>query len=105
MDLGKRFRHFREKTGLNQNQAAAKIGIKNYQLGNYETNRSEPNIATLKKMSAVYSISIDKLVGNTRVFFDDDVPEPPTVDVGDLSKRLTELANELNAYAIEKNID
>lgn len=104
MDLGKRFKHFREKTGLNQNQAAEKLGIRNYQLGNYETNRSEPNIATLKKMSALYSVSVDKLIGNTRIFVEEEIPEGPTIDVNDLSKRLTDLANELNAYAIEKNI-
>ena len=64
MDLGKRFKRFRIKVGLNQKEAADLIGVKNYQLGNYETNRSEPSIVVLKKMSQVYGVTIDALVGN-----------------------------------------
>ena len=56
MDLGKRFKRYREKQGLTQNQAAELLGINNYQIGNYETNRSEPSIAILLTIlySAVY---------------------------------------------------
>lgn len=64
MDLGKRFKRYREKNDLTQVAAADLIGVKYYQLGNYETNRSEPSINTLKKMSEVYGVSIDTLVGN-----------------------------------------
>ena len=41
MDLGKRFKRFREKRGLTQNQAAELIGVNNYQIGNYETAKQE----------------------------------------------------------------
>ena len=64
MDLGKRFKRYRERKGLTQGQAAELIGINSYQIGNYETNRSEPNISILKKMSEIYEVSIDTLVGN-----------------------------------------
>ena len=64
MDIGKRFKHYREEKGLSQKEAAELIGVKYYQLGNYETNRSEPSIKVLKKMSQVYQVSIDQLVGN-----------------------------------------
>ena len=64
MDLGKRFKRYRERAGLTQSQAASYIGVKSYQLGNYETNRSEPNITTLKKMSEIYKVSVDELIGN-----------------------------------------
>ena len=66
MDIGKRFKFFREKCGLSQKEAADLIGIKYYQLGNYETNRSEPSISVLKQMSRIYGVSIDQLVGNNR---------------------------------------
>ena len=58
MNIGKRFKTYRVKANLSQLEAAKLIGVKNYQLGNYETNRSEPSIATLKKMSEVYNSSI-----------------------------------------------
>ena len=66
MDIGKRFKFFREKCGMSQKEAADLIGIKYYQLGNYETNRSEPSISILKQMSKIYGVSIDQLVGNNR---------------------------------------
>ena len=62
MDFGKSFKFYRQKANLTQKEAAEKIGIKNYQLGNYETNRSQPSLEILKKMSKVYSVSIDKML-------------------------------------------
>ena len=65
MDFGKSFKFYRQRAGLTQKEAAALIGINDYQLGNYETNRSQPSLEILKKMSKVYSISIDKMLGNS----------------------------------------
>ena len=64
MDIGKRFKTYRLKRGYSQKEAADLIGVKSYQLANYETGRSEPSIQILKKMSKAYRVSIDKLVGN-----------------------------------------
>lgn len=64
MDFGKSFKFYRQRAGLTQKEAADLIGINDYQLGNYETNRSQPSLEILKKMSKVYSISIDKMLGN-----------------------------------------
>ena len=92
MNIGKRFKTYRVKANLSQLEAAKLIGVKNYQLGNYETNRSEPSIATLKKMSEVYNVSIDVLVGNLRVKKPKEVEEQVDMD---------ELLNELTAV-VEK---
>ena len=67
MDLGERFKKYRKKAGLTQKEASQVIGINSYQLGNYETNRSEPSITILKKISNVYGVSIDTLVGNYKL--------------------------------------
>ena len=98
MTLGQRFRYYRVRANLTQKEAAKLIGINDYQLGNYETNRSEPNITTLKKMSQVYRVSIDKLVNNNidkkeepKIIDDDGI-----VDVDELSRRLSEIADRLN---------
>ena len=64
MNLGLRFKRYRNLAGLTQKEAAELIGINSYQLGNYETNRSEPSIKILKGMSKAYNVSIDVLVGN-----------------------------------------
>lgn len=68
MKFGKRFKYYRRKSGLTQNEAANKIGIKGYQLGNYETDRSEPSLSVLMKMSNLYHVSIDNLLGNRKQY-------------------------------------
>ena len=65
MDIGERFKYYREKANLTQKEAAELLEIKSYQLANYETNRTEPNLKTLIKMSEIYKVSIDELLNNT----------------------------------------
>ena len=105
MNYGKRFKYFREKCKMTQSQAAAVIGVKNYQLGNYETNRSEPTLTTLKKMSALYGVTIDMLLGNSVKHLNQGGEDGDRVNVGDLVDRLNQIAEELNAYAVENKLE
>ena len=96
MGIGERLRHFREINELSQKEAAKKLGIHNYQLANYENDRSEPNIATLKKMSQVYYVSIDALVGN-RVRKDSSVPSTEEyVEADPLTIKLKEILDYIS---------
>lgn len=63
MNYGKRFQLYRRKRQLTQKEAAKELGVKPYQLANYESNRSEPNIKVLIGMSKLYRASIDQLLG------------------------------------------
>ena len=92
MDLGKRFKHFREMKKLTLKEAAKLIGVKYYQLANYETNRSEPSISTLKKMSQVYEVSIDGLVGNISI----KKKEKDYSMMDDILKQLNEIVDQIN---------
>ena len=97
MDYGKRFKYCRNRVNLTQKEAAALIGIKDYQLGNYETNRSEPNLDILKKMSNVYKVSIDKMIGNNVLqnnLTEEDNEEP--LDINELIDNLNELVGKIN---------
>lgn len=96
MNLGKRFKFFRKQVGLSQKEAAELIGVKPYQLANYENNRSEPNISALKKMSKLYNVSIDGLVANLNKY-SIDLPALDSVDIDDLTKRLNEVLEILNS--------
>lgn len=64
MNIGERFKYYREKVKLTQKDAAKLLGVKSYQLANYETNRTEPNIQTLINMSSIYKVTIDELLNN-----------------------------------------
>ena len=63
MNIGKRFQLFRRRSRLTQKEAAKLIGVKSYQLANYESNRSEPSLKTLIEMSKAYNVSTDQLLG------------------------------------------
>lgn len=67
MNYGRLFKRARERSGLSQKEAAEKIGVKSYQLANYETDRSEPSLDVLVKMSRVYQVSIDYMLFNTKL--------------------------------------
>ena len=66
MNIGRRFKIYRKKNNLTQQEAAKYIGVKPYQLANYESNRSEPSLKVLINMSKTYRVSIDQLLGNTK---------------------------------------
>ena len=98
MDLGSRFAMFRNRTGLTQKEAAEQLNITPYQLGNYETNRSEPNIATLKRMSHVYGVSIDQLVGNRKPSSVlPEVQDKESVSVDEIKEALTEILAKIDS--------
>lgn len=99
MNYGKRFKYYREKAHLTQIDAANKIGIKNYQLGNYETNRSEPSLDVLKEMAFVYNVSIDKLLGFNllqRKTPDELNLKNEPLDLDELVKNLNEMVERIN---------
>ena len=88
MDFGKSFKFYRQRAGLTQKEAAALIGINDYQLGNYETNRSEPSIAVLIGMSKAYNVSIDILVGNK-------AHVKGMIDIEELEQKLSEFIDSI----------
>ena len=98
MDFGKRFKFYRQKANLTQKEAAEKIGVKDYQLGNYETNRSQPSLEILKKMSKVYSVSIDKMLGNNILENKPDTKaeENDYIDIDELLANLNEVVDKMN---------
>lgn len=98
MDIGRRFKLYRERSELSQKEAAKELGVKPYQLANYETNRSEPNIATLKKMSKLYHVSIDTLLGNTKLLERTEQNTPideKEYDYASIKKKVEELLKEI----------
>lgn len=95
MNLGNRFKSYRKRQGLSQKEAAELLGVKGYQLANYETGRSEPSIFTLKKMSRLYKASIDQLVGNYRFGPSPEEQEAYEKEKAAYHKKLQELLDML----------
>ena len=98
MDFGKSFKFYRQRAKLTQKEAADLMGINPYQLGNYETNRSEPSLTILKKMSRAYLISIDKMLGNSVLQYKLDKEHSEYtqeyVDINEVLKKLNEYVDQ-----------
>ncbi|MDR4986168.1 helix-turn-helix transcriptional regulator [Bacillus cereus] len=63
--LGERLIYFRKKQGLSQNDVAIYLNVARSTYTNWEGNRAEPDLSTLIKISDLYNISLDNLVGRT----------------------------------------
>ena len=94
MNIGERFRYYREKVKLTQKEAADLLGVKNYQLANYETNRTEPNIQTLINMSSIYKVTIDELLNNK--FENKNEKSLHSADYDDLLLKINEFVKNIN---------
>lgn len=99
MDFGKRFKHYRQKANLTQKEAANLIGVKDYQLGNYETNRSQPSLEILIKMSKTYLVSIDKMLGNNMLCNmqgKENIDNQDYVDINEVLESFTKYVEQIN---------
>lgn len=94
MNIGERFKYYREKVNLTQKEAAHLLNIKSYQLANYETNRTEPNIQTLINMSSIYKVTIDELLNNK--FENKNEKSLHSADYDDLLLKINEFVKNIN---------
>ena len=92
MNIGKRFKMYRERRGLSQKEAAELLGVKGYQLANYECNRSEPNLKTLRLMSKVYHVSLDHLLATAGIYGDNFLEEQEIRE-----REIEDVKNQINA--------
>lgn len=65
MRIGERIKYLREAKGLTQKDVANKLGLESAAVSKYELNLREPNIETLKKLSEIFEVSTDFLLGLT----------------------------------------
>ena len=59
--LGDRLRRSREQKRWSQLDVAAKTGISNMSISNYEREEREPSLETLARLAELYAVSIDWL--------------------------------------------
>ena len=66
-DFGENLRELRSSAGLTQKELANKLEISPSAVGMYEHGRRKPDYEMLIKVSRLFSVSIDSLVGKTDV--------------------------------------
>lgn len=58
------FEQYRKDRGLRQKDVAEYLGVPLTTYANYEQGNTEPNCERLKKLSALYGVSINQLLGD-----------------------------------------
>ena len=77
MDIfSERIKKCRELLRLSQLEVSKITGISNKSLSRYENGDTEPDLETLKRLSKLYKVSVDYLLGKT------DNPNPVEEDIG-----------------------
>ncbi len=73
MKLSEKIFYYRKKTGKSQEELAEQIGVSRQAVSKWETGESEPEIAKLKTLSAVFGVTVDFLLSEE---------EPPEMRTG-----------------------
>ncbi|KJD57387.1 XRE family transcriptional regulator [Bacillus amyloliquefaciens] len=63
MTLGERLKQARKKAGLSQKEVAQAVNSTEKTISNYERNYRDPDTVTLSKLSDLYDVSTDYLLG------------------------------------------
>ncbi len=64
MNISERFKLLRKASGFTQTEVCKRLGIKQYNLSDYETGRASPSIEILLKMADLYEVSLDDLLNH-----------------------------------------
>lgn len=62
MEIGKKLKNARIKTGLTQEKAAEEIDVSRQTISNWENEKSYPDIISVIALSDLYSVSLDELL-------------------------------------------
>lgn len=67
MNFGERLKILRKDFNISQDELGKKIGVARTSVANYETNRNYPTSEVLEKLSDVFGVSLDYLLGKTDI--------------------------------------
>ena len=62
MEIGKKLRKARTRSGFTQEKAAEEIGVARQTISNWENEKSYPDIVSVIRLSTLYSVSLDELL-------------------------------------------
>ena len=62
MEIGKKLRNARTRSGFTQEKAAEEIGVARQTISNKKKKKSYPDIVSVIRLSTLYSVSLDELL-------------------------------------------
>ena len=101
MKVYERFKLLRRASGLTQVEVCSRLGIKQYNLSDYETGRASPSIEMLIKMAELYEVTVDDLLNHNT----DYIKSTQTGNMDVFNEYLTDLTNMKILKRIQKLTD
>lgn len=86
VDIGKRLKELRKQQGLTQQQVADRVWVSKAMISSYELCTRAPSYEVLIKLSKLFGVSTDYLLG---------VDKARTIDISKLSEKQVKLVLEL----------
>jgi Predicted transcriptional regulator with C-terminal CBS domains len=73
LEFADKLRSLRDEANISREELATKTGITYAALSKYETGEREPDFQTLGKIARYFDVSIDYLLGNSKVKTPEDI--------------------------------
>lgn len=83
----------RREAGMNQLDLAETLGLSQQAISKYENGKAEPDSATLKKLSSLFNVSVDYIIGNSDKRDHSDLTKK---DEKDISRTLDTLMEQID---------
>lgn len=93
-DFGERLKELRKKAGLTQSQLGERVGLTKSVISFYEQQERSPSPAVIVRLSEIFHVSTDYLLG---------VERGRTLDISDLTKEQAEILEDLVAAMRARN--
>lgn len=81
MGFGENLQKYRKQCNLNQNEVAEQLNVTRQTVSNWETNKSEPDVETMIKLSNLYHVSMEELVNAEKKEADNEFVSQETEDI------------------------
>ncbi len=97
MNFAKRLSELRNEFKMTQKELADKLGVSRGTIGMYEIGQRDPDTETLLKLSSIFNVSIDYLLGKTDIRNSEKITQDKLTekDKKDIAKDLEKMMNDL----------
>ena len=96
-----RLKELRENKGMSQYAFAAKFGVAQSTVGNWESGIREPNLDTIQRISEFFNVTVDYLLGADSNQANEDIKKSPSLE--ELLENDKELRVIYNLYSALDN--
>lgn len=102
MNFGNILKKIRQDNNLTQEELAKKIDTSRSNIANYENNKNMPSVDILDKLSKMFNVSIDYLLGKSDIRNPEEIKKVPFANAGGLD---TKGLDEEDIKELQRQID